>query len=58
MSLTDRIITGLTRNENGMNTKTAPVSPVSVWKQWIASDRLVLIACLCAIPAGVLLSGV
>ncbi len=34
-----------------------PVSPVSVVRRWLDSDQLVLIACLCAIPAGVLLAG-
>jgi hypothetical protein len=34
-----------------------PVSPVSPLRQWLDSDRLVLLACLCAIPAGVLIAG-
>lgn len=40
-----------------MKTVTKPLSPVSGWRVWFDSDRLVLVARLCAIPAGVLLAG-
>ncbi|MFM7569818.1 MAG: hypothetical protein ACKO8O_14125 [Betaproteobacteria bacterium] len=30
-----------------------PMSPVCGWRQWLDFDRLVMVACLCAIPAGV-----
>jgi hypothetical protein len=34
-----------------------PVNPVSPLKRWLDSDTLVLVACLFAIPAGVLIAG-
>lgn len=34
-----------------------PVRPVSPFRRWLDSDALVLVACLCAIPAGVLIAG-
>ncbi len=35
-----------------------PIRPVSGLRRFLQSDQLVLIACLCAIPAGVLIAGV
>lgn len=34
-----------------------PLRPVSLLRFWLESDLLVLIGCLCAIPAGLLLAG-